>query len=69
MDLTVPKGASTCSIGNDASYDAAVARIAELMGCEPGTPESDELNTLVTRVDAWETEHYPIDPPPTRLQR
>lgn len=50
-------------IRTEEDHDAAVARIAELMGAAEGTPESDELDVLATLVDAWESEHHPIDPP------
>jgi len=44
-------------------YNAAVARIAVLMGSDPGTPAGDELDVLATLVDAYETRHFPIDTP------
>jgi HTH-type transcriptional regulator/antitoxin HigA len=51
------------AIRNEADHDAAVARIADLMGSAPGTPESDELDVLATLVDAWEAKYQPIDAP------
>jgi HTH-type transcriptional regulator / antitoxin HigA len=50
-------------IRTEEDHDAAVARIAELMGSAPGTPTGDELDVLATLVDAWETKHHPMDPP------
>ncbi len=41
----------------------AVARISELMGAVWGSPEGDELDVLATLVDAYETEHFPMNPP------
>jgi HTH-type transcriptional regulator / antitoxin HigA len=50
-------------IRSEEDHDAAVARIAELMGSPVGTPEGDELDVLATLVDAWETKNHPIEPP------
>ncbi|HEY6447886.1 MAG TPA: helix-turn-helix domain-containing protein [Acidobacteriaceae bacterium] len=50
-------------IRNEEDHDAAVARIAELMGSPVGTSAGDELDVLATLVDAWEAKHHPIDPP------
>lgn len=50
-------------IRTEQDYDAAVARIAELIGARPGTPEGDELDVLATLVDAWEAKHHAIDAP------
>jgi len=40
-----------------------VARIAQLMGAEPGTEASDELEVLVTLVDAYEARQFPMNAP------
>ena len=50
-------------IRTEQDYDATVARIAELIGAGPGTPEGDELDVLATLVDAWEAKHHAIDAP------
>src|ERR1035437_11199843 len=50
-------------VRTEAEHDAAVARITQLMGAEPGSSESDELEVLVTLVDAYETKHFPINTP------
>ncbi len=50
-------------IKTDEDHAAALKRIEELMNAKPGTPEGDELDILVTLVDAYESEHFPIDPP------
>lgn len=50
-------------VRTEAEHDAAVARITQLMGAEPGSPESDELEILVTLVDAYETKHFPMNTP------
>ena len=51
------------SIKIEADYDAALAEIATLMDAEPGTPEGDRLDVLVTLVEAYEAKHWRIDPP------
>ncbi len=50
-------------IRTERDYDAALAAIDRLMDTVPGTPESDELEILVTLVEAYEVEHWKIDPP------
>ena len=47
-------------IKTEADYDAALATIDRLMGAAPDTPESDELELLVTLVEAYEEERWPI---------
>ena len=34
-----------------------------LWGAKSGTPEGDRLDVLATLIDAYEAEHFPIDPP------
>ncbi|HEV3183271.1 MAG TPA: helix-turn-helix domain-containing protein [Xanthobacteraceae bacterium] len=41
----------------------ALAEVERLWGAKSGTPEGDRLDVLATLIDAYETEHYPIDPP------
>jgi HTH-type transcriptional regulator/antitoxin HigA len=50
-------------IHSEADYDAALQRIDELMSAKANTPEGDELDVLATLVDAYESEHFPIDAP------
>ena len=50
-------------IRTEADYERTLARIDELMGSEYGSPEGDELDVLVTLVESWEDEHYPIGYP------
>ena len=47
----------------DADYDAALNAIDGLMGAAPDTPEGDELEVLVTLVEAFEAERWPIEEP------
>jgi len=50
-------------IRTDADHRDAMEHIEALWGGEPGTPEADQLEVLVTLVDAYEAEHHAIDPP------
>jgi HTH-type transcriptional regulator/antitoxin HigA len=50
-------------IKTEADYEATLARVEELWGSEPDTPEGDELEVLFTLVEAYEAKHYPIAPP------
>ncbi len=47
----------------EADYDAALARVDELMDAEPDTPQGDELDILVTLIQKFEAQHYPVDAP------
>ena len=50
-------------IKTDADYRAALKEIETLMMAEPGTPEGEKLDVLVTLVEAYEQKHYPLDLP------
>ena len=50
-------------IKNETDYEAALVEIERLFNAEPGTPEDDRLEVLVTLVEAYETDHYPIPAP------
>jgi HTH-type transcriptional regulator/antitoxin HigA len=50
-------------IKTDADYRATLREIETLMTAEPGTPEDERLDLLVTLVEAWERKHYPLDLP------
>lgn len=50
-------------IRTDADYESGLAEIERLWGAMAGTPEGDRLDVLATLIDAYETEHHPIDPP------
>ncbi len=47
-------------IKTELDYDNALKRIDELMSAELDTPEGDELDILVTLVEAYEAKHYPM---------
>jgi HTH-type transcriptional regulator / antitoxin HigA len=44
-------------------YEAALTEIERLWGAKAKTSEGDRLDVLATLIDAYETEHYPMDPP------
>ncbi len=50
-------------IRSAADYRKALAEVERLWGAKGGTPEGDRLDVLATLIDAYETQHYPLDPP------
>lgn len=50
-------------IKTEEDYTIALNKINELFDVEPGTPEGDELELLVTLVDKYETENFPMPEP------
>ena len=50
-------------IRTKADYKAALAEVERLWGARSGTPKGDRLDVLATLIDAYETQHYPMDPP------
>lgn len=50
-------------IKTEDDYAAALSEIDRLMGCPPDTPEGDKLEVLVTLVEAYEDDHWPIEVP------
>jgi HTH-type transcriptional regulator/antitoxin HigA len=50
-------------IKSEADHNAVLAEIEKLWGAEPNTAKGDKLDVLLTLVDAYEKEHYPIEPP------
>jgi HTH-type transcriptional regulator/antitoxin HigA len=55
--------AHTRPIRTEADHESALARIEQLMGAQPDTPEGDELDVLATLVDRYEKHHLPIGMP------
>jgi antitoxin component HigA of HigAB toxin-antitoxin module len=49
-------------IRSDSDYERALRRVEALWGCPVGSPEGNELDALVTLIEAYEHEHYPIGP-------
>lgn len=50
-------------IKNEADYDDALTRSADLMDAKENTPEGDELDVLATLIEKYEAQHHPIDAP------
>jgi HTH-type transcriptional regulator/antitoxin HigA len=50
-------------IKTESDNKVALARIEQLWDAQPNTTEGDELDVLVTLVQAFEEAHYPIDAP------
>jgi HTH-type transcriptional regulator / antitoxin HigA len=44
-------------------YEAALKEVERLWGAKAGTPDGDRLDVLATLIDAYEAQHYPMDPP------
>jgi HTH-type transcriptional regulator/antitoxin HigA len=50
-------------IRNDGELKAAFQKLETAFQAEPGIPEADEMEVLVTLIKAYENKHYPINPP------
>src|SRR3954470_10320215 len=50
-------------IKSEVDYENALRRVEKLWNPVPDSPEEDELQVLVTLVEAYEEENYPIDLP------
>ena len=44
-------------------HEAALKEAERLWGAKTGTRDGDRLDVLATLIDAYESEHYPMDPP------
>ena len=44
-------------------YETALKEAERLWGAKVGTRDGDRLDVLATLIDAYESEHYPMDPP------
>ena len=49
-------------IRNDDDLRAAFLLLENVFQAEEGTPEADEMEILVTLIEAYEHKHYPIGP-------
>ena len=49
-------------IRNDDDLQAAFRHLETVFQAEEGTPEADEMEILVTLIEAYENQHYPIGP-------
>jgi len=50
-------------IRTEEDYENALAEVERLWGARSGTREGDRLDVLATLIDAYEAQHYPMDPP------
>ncbi|MBF0134569.1 MAG: transcriptional regulator [Magnetococcales bacterium] len=50
-------------IETEQDYDVALAEVERLMDADPDTPEGDNLDILVTLIEAYEAKHHVIDLP------
>lgn len=50
-------------IKSEADYEAALARVEELMSARPGTPEGDELELRIKLIEDYEDKNYKISLP------
>lgn len=50
-------------IKTERDYQAALARVESLFAAEPDTPAGDQLEILVTLLEAYEAQHMPIPYP------
>jgi HTH-type transcriptional regulator/antitoxin HigA len=50
-------------IRNDEELNLAFQRLEAIFQAEADTPEADEMEVLVTLIEAYENKHYPITPP------
>ena len=44
-------------------YEASLREVEHLWGAKAGTRDGDRLDVLATLIDAYEAEHFPMDPP------
>ena len=49
-------------IKTETEYEAALARVAELMDAQPGSAEEQELELFALLVEQYEEEQFPIAP-------
>jgi len=52
-------------IKNEQDYQNVLKRIDEIFDAKDDTAEGRELEILVTLIEEYETEHYPIEEPDT----
>ena len=50
-------------IRNDDDLRTTLRRLDAVFQAKAGTPEADEMEILVTLIEAYENRHYPISPP------
>ncbi len=50
-------------IRTKADYESALSEVERRWGAKSGTRDGDRLDILATLIEAYETAHYPMDPP------
>ena len=50
-------------IKTKSDYRAALKDVERLWEAEPGTPDGDRVDVLVTLIEAYEAQHFPIPAP------
>ena len=50
-------------IRTEKDYEQALAEVEDLWGAKTGTVKGDRLDVLATLIEAYEADHYPMDPP------
>ncbi len=50
-------------IRTKADYRTALREVERLWEAEPGTPDGDRVEILVTLIEAYEAKHHPIEAP------
>ena len=50
-------------IHSDEDLQQAFRHLEGIFQAKEGTPEADEMEILVTLIEAYENQHYPISPP------
>ena len=50
-------------IKTKSDYRAALKEVERLWEAEPGTPHGDRVDVLVTLIEAYEAQHFPIPAP------
>lgn len=55
-------------IRSEGDYDQALQRVEALWNSAVGSPQGDELDTLVRLIEDYEREHCPLEPESNRRQ-
>ena len=50
-------------IRDEADHEEALAEVERLWGAKSGTADGDRLEVLITLIDAYEAQAFPMDPP------
>jgi len=50
-------------IRTEANYETALEETQRLWGRPADTPDGDRLDILLTLIEAYERQHFPMDPP------